>query len=307
MYRAMLASPGKEEDLDRIGYVFEPKLDGTRALCYKERGIRFINRRDRDITERYPELDIFSSIRAKDCVLDGEIVVFDDTGNPSFRLLQKREQTSPSVYHLRSKQHPSTYVVFDILNHDGQDLTSLPLSERRIILESVVTEGPSLRKIVQTMEGRKLWNLILDRGVEGVMAKEMDGRYEQGVRSQHWLKIKTTLTVDCVVVGYSHEKRAISSLALALYEDDILVYVGRVGTGFTEDQVEHMVRILEPLRIDVPPVVNVPEHDLSWVRPEMVCKVEFLELTINGHLRAPSFRGLRFDKPPKDCGMDQVR
>jgi DNA ligase D-like protein (predicted ligase) len=306
MFRAMLASPGKEEDLDRIGYVFEPKLDGTRALCYKDGGIRFINRRDRDITERYPELDISSSIRARDCVLDGEIVVFDDTGNPSFRLLQKREQTSPSVYHLRSRQHPSTYVVFDILNHDGQDLTSLPLSERRIVLESVVTEGPSLRKIVQTMEGRKLWALILDRGVEGVMAKRMDSKYEQGIRSQHWLKIKTTLTVDCVVVGYSHEKRAISSLALALY-DDVLVYVGRVGTGFTEDQMEHMVRILEPLRIDVPPVVNVPEHDLSWVRPEMVCKVEFLELTINGHLRAPSFRGLRYDKPPKDCGMDQVR
>ncbi len=306
MYRAMLASAGKEEDLDREGYVYEPKLDGTRALCYKDGGMRFINRRDRDITERYPELDISSSIRARDCVLDGEIVVFDGAGNPSFRLLQKREQASPSVYHLRSGQHPATYVVFDILKLDGRDLTSLPLSERRIVLESVVTEGPSLRKIVQTLEGRKLWKLILDREVEGVMAKRMDGRYEQGVRSQHWLKIKTTLTVDCVVVGYSHEKRAISSLALALYEKDALVFVGRVGTGFTEDQMEHMVRILEPLRIDVPPVVNVPEHDLSWVRPEMVCKVEFLELTINGHLRAPSFRGLRYDKPPKDCGMDQV-
>jgi DNA ligase D-like protein (predicted ligase) len=307
MYRAMLASPGKEEDLDRDGYVYEPKLDGTRALCYKDGGIKFINRRDRDISERYPELDIASNIRARDCVLDGEIVVFDGAGNPSFRLLQKREQASPSVYHLRSGQHPATYVVFDVLKLEGQDLTSLPLSERRIILENVVTEGPSLRKIVQTMEGRKLWKLIMDRGVEGVMAKRMDGRYEQGVRSQHWLKIKTTLTVDCVVVGYSHEKRAISSLALALYEDDVLVYVGRVGTGFTEDQIEHMVRILEPLSIDVPPVVNVPEHDLSWVKPEMVCKVEFLEMTINGHLRAPSFRGLRYDKPPKDCGMDQVR
>jgi ATP-dependent DNA ligase len=139
------------------------------------------------------------------------------------------------------------------------------------------------------------------------MAKRMDGAYEPGVRSQHWLKIKTTLTVDCVVVGYSHEKRAISALALALFENDVLVYVGRVGTGFTEAQMEHMVRMLEPLRVDTPPVVNVPEHDLSWVRPEIVCKVEFLELTINGHLRAPSFRGLRYDKPPKDCGMDQVR
>jgi DNA ligase D-like protein (predicted ligase) len=307
MYRAMLASQGRQEDLDREGYVYEPKLDGTRALCYKDGRIKFINRRDRDITERYPELDISSSIRASDCVLDGEIVVFDDAGNPSFRLLQKREQASPSVYHLRSGQHPATYVVFDILRHEGRDLTSLPLSQRRQVLESVIMEGAFIKKIVQTMEGRKLWKLILDRGVEGVMAKRRDGTYEQGVRSQHWLKIKTTLTVDCVVVGYSHEKRAISALALALYENDALVYVGRVGTGFTEAQMEQMVRMLEPLRIDVPPVVNVPEHDLSWVRPEMVCKVEFLELTVNGHLRAPSFRGLRNDKPPKDCGMDQVR
>lgn len=307
MYRAMLASQGKEEDLDREGYVYEPKLDGTRALCYKDGKIKFINRRDRDITERYPELDISSSIRARDCVLDGEIVVFDDAGNPSFRLLQKREQASPSVYHLRSGQHPSTYVVFDILRHDGQDLTSVPLSQRRLVLESVVSEGASIRTIVQTREGRKLWQLILDRGVEGVMAKRMDGAYEQGVRSKNWLKIKTTLTVDCVVVGYSHEKRAISSLALALFENEVLVYVGRVGTGFTEAQMEKMVGILEPLRVGAPPVVNVPDHDLSWVRPEIVCKVEFLEMTVNGHLRAPSFRGLRYDKPPKDCGMDQVR
>ncbi len=259
MYKAMLASQGKQEDLDREGYVFEPKLDGTRALCYKDGGIKFFNRRNRDITVRYPELDISSSIRANDCVLDGEIVVFDDAGNPSFRLLQKREQTPPSVYHLRSRQHPSTYVVFDILKLEGRDLTSLPLSERRIVLERVVTEGPFLRKIVQTKEGRKLWDLILDRGVEGVMAKRMDGGYEQGIRSEQWLKIKTTLTADCVVVGYSHEKRAISSLALALYEKDDLVFVGRVGTGFTEDLMEHMVRSLEPLRIDVPPVVNVPD------------------------------------------------
>ncbi len=306
MFQAMLAFPGRKEDLDREGLVYEPKLDGTRAICYKEGKVRYINRRDRDITARYPELQTSSNILAETCVLDGEIVVFDKEGNPSFHLLQKREQASPSVYHLRSGQHPATYVVFDVLSVDGRDLTSLALSERRRVLERMVVDGPFIRKIVQTADGRKLWDLIVERGVEGVMAKSTDGRYEQGVRSKLWLKIKTTLTADCVIVGYTHEKRALSSLALGLYDGGDLVYVGRVGTGFTEEFLDQMIKVLEPLRVATPSVTIVPEHEIVWVRPELVCAVEFLELTMHGHLRAPSFRGLRDDKPPNDCGMDQV-
>ena len=209
MYKAMLAYPGQREDLERESFVYEPKLDGTRALCYKDGRIRFVNRRERDITARYPELDISSSILAKTCVLDGEIVVFDDRGNPSFHLLQKREQASPTVYHLRSGQHPATYVVFDILNVDGKDLTMQPLGERRKVLERTVIDGPFMRIIVQTPDGRKLWDLIVERGVEGVMAKKVNGHYEQGIRSRQWLKIKTKQTDDCVIVGFTHEKRAI--------------------------------------------------------------------------------------------------
>lgn len=172
----MLAFQGSKADLARKGFIFEPKLDGTRALCYKDGGqLHFINRRDHEMTARYPEFDFAYLIGAKTCVLDGEVVVFDGQGNPSFRLLQKREQAAPGMYALRSRQHPATYIVFDILEIDGRGVTGLPLLERKKLLEATVKESANLRRIVYTPDGKKLWDLIYPKGIEGVMAKRIDG------------------------------------------------------------------------------------------------------------------------------------
>lgn len=305
MFRPMLAASGTKEDLRRPGFVYEPKLDGTRAICYKDGRLRLINRRERDITSRYPEFAA-EAIAARVCVLDGEIVVFGEDGNPSFRLLQKREHAAPSMYHLRSRRHPATYVVFDILSVDGRDLTSLPLRERRRELDRVLPDSERIRKIVQTEQGERLWAIVVEKGTEGVMAKDLEGSYEEGVRSPRWLKIKTTTTVDCVVMGYTHENRIISALVLGLYDGDRLVFVGRVGTGFTEEFLAGLKEVLDKLRTDVPLVNLPPEREIVWVRPEMVATVEYLEVTMGGHLRAPVFRRLRDDKPPKECLMDQL-
>jgi bifunctional non-homologous end joining protein LigD len=301
----MLAFQGSKSDLARKGFIFEPKLDGTRALCYKDGvHLRFINRRDHEMTPRYPEFQFADLITAKTCVLDGEVVVFDGQGNPSFRLLQKREQATPGMYALRSGQHPATYIVFDILEIDGRDLTGQPLSERKRLLEATVKESANLRRIIYTPDGQKLWDLIYPKGIEGVMAKRVDGTYEEGKRSTSWLKIKTVITIDCVIVGFTHERRAISSLALGVYVGKKLQFVGRVGTGFTEEFLVNLRKTLDGIRMPDPPVVNPPEDETEWVRPEMVCEVEYLEFTPNYHLRAPVFRRLREDKLPTECTLD---
>ena len=301
----MLAFQGSKGDLAREGYIFEPKLDGTRALCYKEGAhLRFINRRDHEMTARYPDFKFADQISARSCVLDGEVVVFDGQGNPSFRLLQKRELAAPGMYALRSGQHPATYIVFDILEIDGRDITGLPLSERKKILEATVRESEHLRRIIYTQKGQRLWDLIYPKGIEGVMAKRIDGAYEEGKRSTSWLKIKTVMTIDCVIVGFTHERRAISSLALAVYVGKELQFVGRVGTGFTEEFLEKLRETLERIKVPKPVVVNPPDDETDWVKPEMVCEVEYLEFTSNYHLRAPVFRRLRDDKTPEECTLD---
>ncbi|HSV42338.1 MAG TPA: non-homologous end-joining DNA ligase [Methanomassiliicoccales archaeon] len=306
MYEPMLAFLGKRNDLDRDGYIFEPKLDGTRALCYVNEGIRFINRRGRDITERYPEFKFRNDLKARSCVLDGEIVVYNRQGNPSFSLLQKREQSRTSIAHILAANHPATYVVFDILELDGEDLTRTGLEERRDRLQEVLKESAAIQLIVSTKDGQKLWSIVEERKLEGVMAKRIGSPYEPGKRSMAWIKIKALKTIDCVLIGFTSEKRPISALALGLYFGNELRYMGRVGTGFTERSLEQSRPVLDSMMVDEPPVKSYPDHPTIWIRPELVVEIEYLQLTGDGHLRAPSFRRFRDDKGPKECTAESA-
>ena len=307
MYDPMLAAMGSKNDLDRENYIYEPKLDGTRALCYVNSTMRFVNRRGHEITERYPEFAFRDQIKARSCVLDGELIVYDNRGNPSFHLLQKREQSKPAIARFLSIQHPATYVIFDILELEGKELLSTRLDERKKIMHAVLREGHHLQSIAFTKEGKKLWTVVEQRKLEGVMAKRANSYYEPGKRSDAWLKIKALKTIDCVLLGYTSEIRTISALALGLYFGDELKYVGRVGTGFTEKYLEELRPVLDGILADSPPVTIYPsEPAITWVRPELIAEVEILELTRDKHLRAPSFRRLRNDKDIRDCVIEQL-
>lgn len=299
MITPMLAKIGEPADLDRKDHIFEPKLDGTRALCYKGNKLNFVNRRGADITERYPELDIADSLACESCVLDGEIVVYDKTGNPDFNLLQQREHLTDKVtVKLRSRQLPATFVAFDILFADGKDLRSLALLKRKNILDKVVNESIYVQVMFFTDDGRQLWKIVEKRSLEGVMAKRSDSIYENK-RSSAWLKIKFTNTADCVIIGFTQQRRSISSLALGLYDDDRLAYVGKVGTGFTET-------ILSYLYLELSRIEQDTVKDIHKVDPIFVCEVKYLAVTKEKKLRAPVFLRLRDDKEPEDCRMDQV-
>jgi DNA ligase D-like protein (predicted ligase) len=307
LYLPMLAGMGSKKDLEKEGYIYEPKLDGTRALCYVNSTMKFLNRRGHDITDRYPEFSFRDQIKARSCVLDGELLVYDNRGNPSFRLLQKREQSKPSIAKFLSIQHPATYVIFDILELDGKELTITRLDERKKIMHAVLREGHHLQSIAFTKDGRKLWSMVEQRKLEGVMAKRANSYYEPGTRSDAWLKIKALKTVDCVLLGYTSEIRTISALALGLFFGEELRYVGRVGTGFTEKYLEELRPVLDGMLAETPPVTSYPnEPTITWIRPELIAEVEVLELTRDKHLRAPSFRRLRNDKDIRDCVVEQL-
>jgi bifunctional non-homologous end joining protein LigD len=286
----MLAATGKQAILRSRAYLFEPKLDGYRALCQKKGAmLRFISRNDRDITDEFPELLIAPLIKA-DCTLDGEIVVYDAKGNPSFALIQQRK---------RLRRSP-TYVAFDILELEGQDLRRLPLTERKQLLSGIIQEGKNLQTMPSTENGEELWNVVRARGIEGVMAKKKESAYVAG-RSRSWLKIKLERTVDCVIVGYATKTREIASLALGLYDKGALIYIGQVGTGFSESLLERLSKQLTVASNDV----RLPKN-VRPVAPTLVCEVRYLQITNDRRLRAPVFLRLRDDKEASECTIDQV-
>ena len=287
----MLAATGTKAILASTEYIFEPKLDGYRALCEKKAGtLRFTSRNNRDITREFPEFAFGDLIKA-DCVLDGEIVIYDEKGNPSFSLLQRRKH----------HDQPATYVAFDILELKGRNLKTLPLSTRKRTLAGIIEEGRNLQTMPGTADGERLWDVVTVRHLEGVMAKRKDSLYVTG-RSHAWLKIKDEKTVDCVIVGYVTKTRTIASLALGLYDAGSLTYVGQVGTGFSESLLGELAKQLVRARSDVALPKNVQP-----VVPDKVCEVRYMQYTKDNRLRAPVFVRMRDDKPADECTMEQVQ
>ncbi|MGH2739015.1 MAG: non-homologous end-joining DNA ligase, partial [Actinomycetota bacterium] len=292
---------------------FEPKLDGVRTLAYVTTdSTRLVSRRGRDQTAQYPELDDLAKyVNALWAVLDGEIVAPDEGGRPSFERLQQRiGLTSPREIERARKQLPVLLYVFDVLWIDGEDLTGLPIEERRRRLEGIVTEdGPVRLTYIVDGAGTALFERAKELGFEGVVGKRLGSSYQPGRRSKHWRKVKVTNRIDCVILGWTPgtgaRSRTFGALVLGVYDGDDLVFIGQVGTGFTDQRLGELFRALKKIERKTPPTKDPSIKEVKearWVRPELVCEVEYRELTQAGRrLRAPSFKGLRPDKEPKDC------
>ena len=184
--KPMLADLGNEHILKNKNYIFEIKLDGIRAICFKNNNkLEFFSRNEIDITKQYPEFDFLKQIKAKNCVLDGEIVIYNKKGNPDFALWQKRKGLKSVPSSLLA-----TYVAFDILSLDGNDLTKVPLRKRKDILEKTVNSARNIQTSFWTENGIALWKVIKKKKLEGIIAKGADSLYEAGRRSDSWIKIK---------------------------------------------------------------------------------------------------------------------
>ena len=308
--KPMLAHIGNPEDLKREDFLWEPKLDGTRALVYKrDKEIHILNRRQKWIEYRYPELvSLYEDIGPEPCLLDGEVVVFDKSSKPDFRLLQEREhQQDPIRIDLLSKLQPATFVAFDILIVNQKQLFDVPLVERKRILSENVNESECLKICHWITEGEALWETVRRIGLEGIMGKRKLSTYQIGKRSRDWLKLKAIKTLDCVIVGYTPgegwRSEYFGALALGAYREGKLEFVGKVGTGFDEELLKSLMPLLKAREVLTKPVEAQPPYEVRWIRPELVCEVKYLELTPDLKLRAPSFRRLRPDKSPEECEL----
>jgi len=297
---------------DERGWGFEIKWDGVRVLSAIEpERVRLRSSRGNDITGRYPELQALAeALVGHEVVLDGEVVTFDEQGRPSFGRLQSRMHvTNAAAVRQLAESVPITYVVFDLLQLDGHDVMPLPYTERRRLLtELVPDDGCWTVPVHREADGAALLDAVRARGLEGVMAKRLDSPYLPGKRSSSWVKVKARLRQEFVIGGWQPGEKGraghLGSLLIGVYDDDVLRYSGKVGTGFTMRELDRLEGLLAPLASDTSPFVPPPPKPIArvarFVRPELVAEVEFGEWTGDGILRHPSYMGLRDDKAPTD-------
>ena len=315
-YSPMLAEGGHQA-FDDPRWRFEPKLDGVRTLAYVGTdATRLVSRTGNDQTERYPELaNLARFVNALQAVIDGEIVAADEKGRPSFERLQQRMNlASPKEIQKARRDIPVTLFAFDLLWYDGRELIHEPLEERRALLEEIVTEAGQIRLTYVVEEsGQTFFDSAKELGFEGVVAKKAGSLYQPGRRTKDWRKIKAVKEQECVILGWTQgtgsRSATFGALLVGAYraKDGDLVWIGQVGTGFTEAVLSDLVERLTAIEEKKPPVEDpglLKVKGARWVRPELVCEVEYLEMTRAGKLRAPSFKGLRPDKAPGDCVIE---
>ncbi|MCW3813940.1 non-homologous end-joining DNA ligase [Micromonospora sp. DR5-3] len=308
----MLASSGALPTGSGWGYEF--KWDGVRAIAYVDDGFRLLSRNDRDVTRAYPELGELARLLAgRRAVLDGEIVALDGHGRPSFSALQHRMHVRAPAAAL-VEATPVRLYLFDLLYLDGRDLTALPYTERRAALEELGLSGESVETPPYwTGEaGRDLATAAAELGLEGVVAKQLGAPYQPGRRAPAWVKVPLNDTVEVIVGGWKpgSGRRAgtIGSLLLGMYDAaDKLVYIGHVGTGFTQTVLRDLQQRLKPLsRPDSPfdsPVPREHARHAVWVDPALVGDVTFRSWTPDRRLRHPSWKGLRSDREPAEIRL----
>ncbi|WP_147916879.1 ATP-dependent DNA ligase [Ruania zhangjianzhongii] len=306
--RPMLATPGTPSDVAQ-DWAIEMKWDGQRVLARFEDGqVRLWARSGREITATYPELAAID-VHADSALLDGEVVALDDEGRPSFALLQPRMQASDAEVARAARRQQVHYLVFDVLEVNGQDLTRQTYTDRRDLLARLVEPSEHVQ-VPEAFDGDLAAALAASHayGLEGVLAKYPGSRYLPGRRSSSWIKIKHTEAVDVVVCGWrpgrGERTGQVGSLLLAVpTETGELRYVGRVGTGFSSAQTRQWPQMFAPEEIDAPAVVDVPAadaRDARWLHPVRVAEVVFGEWTPTGRLRHPRWRGWRDDLTPAE-------
>lgn len=301
--KPMLATLTKEP-FDNSNWLFEIKWDGYRALALIDKKVELYSRNENSFNRQFPLIVEDLAKIDSQVILDGEIVILDAEGKSQFQLMQN---------YLNSKQGNLTYYVFDILFLDGKDLRNIPLIDRKKILKELILKSNcSLTRFSDHIigKGKAFYKQAEKNNLEGIMAKEINSHYDSR-RSKEWLKIKTHGRQEAIICGFTQprgSRKYFGSLLLGVYHGEQLVYVGHSGGGFDFQLLSDVYEKMKPLiQIDCPfnqkPKTNSPA---TWLKPKLICEIEFSEWTQDGRMRQPIFQGLRMDKKPRDVKKEKA-
>lgn len=294
-------------------WLYEPKLDGYRALLIKEGArLEIRSRNDKDLTRMYPSVaSAAQHLNADQVIVDGEIVALDKDGRPSFQALQHRES---------HRDHQIVFYAFDLLHLNGHELLGLPLESRQELLPDVV--GSSGILLLRELPGTltQIVAAVQQYGLEGVVAKRKSSFYVPGERSKDWLKLKLEHQQEFVIGGYRPAGKSVDALLVGYYEGKDLQFAARVRAGFVPALRREVFTKLQPLRTERCPFANLPIEgssrwgggvsaedmkEMTWVQPQLVAQIRFAEWTGEGRLRLSKFLGLRLDKRATDVRREQ--
>ena len=301
---------------DDEGWLKEIKLDGYRCLAIKTGGkVEIRSRNDNDFSERYPAITKALAKMPDETVIDGEVVAIDESGHPSFNLLQNYGKSG----------RPLFYYAFDLLILAGKNVMRETLDARRALLEErVLSKLDKPIRYSPTLQGsmKDLVEAVKAQGFEGLVAKRRDSKYEPGLRSGAWRKMRVNQGQELVIAGYTPSASNFDAIIIGYYDDGKLVYAARTRNGFTPASRVELFKKLKPLEIKECPFANLPEaksgrwgagltaakmKDCRWLKPVLVGQFEFVEWTDGNHLRHTHFVALREDKKARQVVRETVR
>lgn len=290
------------EPFDSEDFLYELKLDGERCIAYLDKDRTILkNKRNVLMLPKVPELsEIHRNVNVR-CILDGELAVIKD-GKPDFFEIQKRSMMSnPVKIDMAAKKYPACFTAFDILYYDDHQVTDLPLTERKKLLQKAVQSENSRFAVSRYIEknGILFYNLAEQQELEGIVAKRKDSKYYLDRRTKDWIKIKYLQDDDFVVLGYVPKENSMNSIILGQYRANELIYKGHVTLGVGGEPFRK-IQALDKIHCPFSEIPKGNEHAV-WVEPKLVCTVKYMMKTESGGLRQPVFKGLREDKAPEEC------
>lgn len=284
---------------DDVNYIFELKLDGIRCLAYlDESGTTLRNKRNKDVSAIYPELKNINAQVDKRCILDGELLVLNADGTPNFFELQKRSlMTDKFKIELEQEKNKVNFVAYDILYLDNKEITSLPLMERKKMLSSTLKDNDliSASRYIEE-KGVEFFNLTKKLGLEGIVAKKKAGKYIIGKRTSEWIKIKNLIDEDFLICGLIFdENNQIKDVILGQEKNKKLIFRGKVYLNISKEEQKIIMNFAIKNALKEPVFEDFAEKNVMWIKPKLMCTVQYMMLTKDGAMRQPVFKGLRVD------------
>lgn len=314
-FTPMLASL-PEHDFSKLkeGWIYEPKLDGMRAVVAIKDGVCSIySRRALPITEQFPRLaEEFSKLCKRDAIIDGEIIALNESGRPSFQHLQQRINLTRKADVERAELSvPVYFFAFDVIEVDGFDVCGCRLSDRKTLLREILDSSERVKHLTAFEDdGITAYEVCVENGFEGIVAKRLDSLYEPGRRSPCWIKVKAQQTDEFIVGGFTQGQGSraptFGALLLGSYDDaGNFVYCGSVGAGFDERLLRDITRRMESYKQAKHPFIKRPDEkkDVTWLEPKLVIEIKFMDWTFDGHIRSPVFLRVREDKSPNEIKL----
>jgi DNA ligase D-like protein (predicted ligase) len=316
----MLAS-AVAEPFDSPDHIFELMWGGVRAVAYVRDGhVRLVGRNGCDLTPQFPELRFIPEfVKSSQAILDGEIVAVDAQGYPTFEALRPRlnalvDRDPDAVPPELRKRKPKAQIVYqasDVLWLDGRSLLDRPLWQRKNRLHDLIVPSAEFCAVdFVDDEGMAFFEAVLERRLEGIVAKQKASLYSPGTRSRAWIEIRALQSGDFVIGGYTfggtrRKNEPFSQVLLGGYDEGRFEYIGAVSGGLSDSEARDLVQFLEPLHADAPPFVDPPRvaRFVYWTQPDLVCRVRFSEWSRDGYLRFPIFSALRPDIDPAECEL----